>query len=281
MGMVVPTSEPPSSKLSIFSITDRCFLFLHVWSQYLRTSQVWLPSVVKSPLMKMWSALLCVSRWMLLLTLAAVIFQVDAYVPDVRLPCCRSVASRRVLRIKRCFEQKPREDCNQHAFLMVTKSGKQWCISPAAKWLKDRMDKKLVSLQKSLLMVVMLVTLVKCGQGVIKPHECCTKVGTKEITEEVLGYSVRKPVKPCVPAVIFYTTSGHYCAHIHAPWVRKKAAAIEKANAQRMSTLSPPKTTLLSILASTASYASSAPSHTPFVSSFAPSASPSPSSASP
>ncbi|XP_077410351.1 uncharacterized protein LOC144040224 [Vanacampus margaritifer] len=79
--------------------------------------------------------------WIFLLTLGLVLIQVESNVPDVRLSCCGSVGYRRLPRIKRCFEQKPREDCKQHAFLIVTKSGKQWCVSPAAKWLKDKMDK--------------------------------------------------------------------------------------------------------------------------------------------
>ncbi|GAA6232842.1 C-C motif chemokine 4-like [Lates japonicus] len=92
----------------------------------------------------MWTTL-SVSRWIFLLTFAVVMFlsasPVESYVPIVDLPCCPSVSSRRVPRIKECFEQKPRDDCNIHAFLIRTKKGKELCISPTAQWLQDLIKK--------------------------------------------------------------------------------------------------------------------------------------------
>ncbi|XP_077364387.1 uncharacterized protein LOC144008898 [Festucalex cinctus] len=112
-------------------------------SQYIRTTRV----TSSSPILAAWSVFLRMRTnletrcWIFLLTVGLVLIQVETNVPDVRLSCCGSVGFRRLQRIKRCFEQKPREDCKQHAFLIVTKSGKLWCVSPEAKWLKDKMDK--------------------------------------------------------------------------------------------------------------------------------------------
>ncbi|KAM9775600.1 uncharacterized protein ACBT44_002633 isoform 2-T2 [Syngnathus typhle] len=113
------------------------------------------------------------------------------------------------------------------------------------------------SLQKTFLLAAVLVALVQLGHGQGKPTECCKKVSTKEITEEVLGYQVAIPQPPCLPAVIFYTKDSFYCAAIRAPWVRQKVAAINAANA--LPTRMPSKRSLLPIIASTASAPSSAP----------------------
>uniref|UniRef100_A0A3Q2XNL2 Chemokine interleukin-8-like domain-containing protein n=1 Tax=Hippocampus comes TaxID=109280 RepID=A0A3Q2XNL2_HIPCM len=78
------------------------------------------------------------------------------------------------------------------------------------------------SLQKTFLLAAVLVALVQLG----KPTECCTKVSSKEITEEVLGFRVQIPQAKCLPAIIFYTKDNYYCAAVNAPWVRQKAAAI-------------------------------------------------------
>ncbi|XP_023143514.1 C-C motif chemokine 4-like [Amphiprion ocellaris] len=92
----------------------------------------------------MWSPL-SVSRWIFLLTLAVVMVfsasQVDSFAPVVDLPCCRNVSARKIPRIKACFEQKPREGCRHHAFLVTSKRGKQWCIDPTSKWLKDKIKR--------------------------------------------------------------------------------------------------------------------------------------------
>ncbi|CAK6969265.1 C-C motif chemokine 4-like [Scomber scombrus] len=92
----------------------------------------------------MWTTL-SASRWIFLLTFAVVMLfsvsQVDSYVPIVDIPCCRNVSSRRIERIKKCYEQQPREGCNQHAFMIMTKRNKIWCINPTAKWLKTKLAK--------------------------------------------------------------------------------------------------------------------------------------------
>ncbi|KAM9812177.1 uncharacterized protein ACBT44_011486 isoform 2-T2 [Syngnathus typhle] len=83
------------------------------------------------------------------------------------------------------------------------------------------------SLRKSLLVVAMLAVMVTCGKGVGKPTVCCTKVSSKEITEEVFAFRVEVPQPPCLPAIIFYTKDSYYCAQIRAPWVIEKTAAIK------------------------------------------------------
>uniref|UniRef100_A0AAZ1XJK2 Chemokine interleukin-8-like domain-containing protein n=1 Tax=Oreochromis aureus TaxID=47969 RepID=A0AAZ1XJK2_OREAU len=84
----------------------------------------------------MWTAL-SVSRWIFLLSLSVVMFfsasQADSV---VGLSCCRNVSTRKIARIKWCYEQKPREGCNHHAFL-----DKPWCVNPNSKWLKDKIQK--------------------------------------------------------------------------------------------------------------------------------------------
>ncbi|XP_061683257.1 uncharacterized protein LOC133504727 isoform X2 [Syngnathoides biaculeatus] len=95
------------------------------------------------------------------------------------------------------------------------------------------------SLPKSLLVMAMLAVVVTCGKGG-KPTECCKKVSSKEITEEVLAFKVEIPQLPCLPAVIFYTKDGYYCAQIRAPWVLEKTAAIRRAAVARALTTSSP-----------------------------------------
>ncbi|CAN9506083.1 unnamed protein product [Ophioblennius macclurei] len=79
---------------------------------------------------------------MFLLGLAVVMLlsvsEAESYVPYVGLPCCRGGSPRKVVRVKECYEQKPRKGCNHHAFLVTSRRGKQWCIDPAAQWLKDK-----------------------------------------------------------------------------------------------------------------------------------------------
>ncbi|XP_077410234.1 uncharacterized protein LOC144040173 [Vanacampus margaritifer] len=115
------------------------------------------------------------------------------------------------------------------------------------------------SMQTIFLLAAVVVASVQCQPG--KPTECCKKVSYKEITEDVYAYRVEIPQAPCLPAVIFYTKDSFYCAAIRAPWVRQKAAAIEKAAAatRAMSTGLPSKSSLLSIITSTASAPSSSP----------------------
>ncbi|XP_030254211.1 C-C motif chemokine 5-like [Sparus aurata] len=94
--------------------------------------------------LKMWTTL-SASRWICLLTLTVVMLvsasQVDSSSPIIRLPCCLNVSSRKIERVKTCYEQKPREGCQRHAFLVVTRKNKQWCINPDAAWLKDKIEK--------------------------------------------------------------------------------------------------------------------------------------------
>ncbi|KAG7231315.1 hypothetical protein INR49_012155 [Caranx melampygus] len=85
----------------------------------------------------MWTPL-SVSRWIFLLTLAVVLFvsATQANTPGISLSCCFSHESTKIRRIKRCFEQTPRYDCDHHAFLIMNRRGR-WCIDPAAQWLQD------------------------------------------------------------------------------------------------------------------------------------------------
>uniref|UniRef100_A0A3Q3D970 Chemokine interleukin-8-like domain-containing protein n=1 Tax=Hippocampus comes TaxID=109280 RepID=A0A3Q3D970_HIPCM len=90
------------------------------------------------------------------------------------------------------------------------------------------------SLQKTFLLAAVLVALVQLG----KPTECCTKVSSKEITEEVLGFRVQIPQAKCLPAIM-------------------KAAA---EAAQALTASPPAKSSPVAILTSTASAPSSSPS---------------------
>ncbi|XP_061683258.1 uncharacterized protein LOC133504727 isoform X3 [Syngnathoides biaculeatus] len=110
------------------------------------------------------------------------------------------------------------------------------CSAAHSKYLSDNSG----SLPKSLLVMAMLAVVVTCGKGAGKPTECCKKVSSKEITEEVLAFKVEIPQLPCLPAVIFYTKDGYYCAQIRAPWVLEKTAAIRRAAVARALTTSSP-----------------------------------------
>ncbi|XP_056221033.1 C-C motif chemokine 4-like [Seriola aureovittata] len=93
----------------------------------------------------MWTPL-SVSRWIFLLTLAVVMLlsateAVDSTIPFVNLPCCAASGSTKIHRIKACYEQKPREDCEHHAFLVINKKGRPFCISPASPWLQHLIKK--------------------------------------------------------------------------------------------------------------------------------------------
>uniref|UniRef100_A0A667YFP8 Chemokine interleukin-8-like domain-containing protein n=1 Tax=Myripristis murdjan TaxID=586833 RepID=A0A667YFP8_9TELE len=78
------------------------------------------------------------------------------------------------------------------------------------------------NLLKSVLVAVVLATLAGSGSAQWKHSDCCTSVSSKEITEPIIGYELRKGNPPCVPAVIFLTEKGHYCTYIKAPWVMDK-----------------------------------------------------------
>ncbi|XP_061538048.1 C-C motif chemokine 4-like [Phycodurus eques] len=95
-------------------------------------------------------------------------------------------------------------------------------------------------LQKSLMVMATLAVVVTCGKGAGKPTECCKKVSSKKITEEVFAFRVEVPQLPCLPAIIFYTKDGYHCAQIRAPWVLEKTAAIRRAAVARALTTSSP-----------------------------------------
>ncbi|KAG7525505.1 C-C motif chemokine 4-like [Solea senegalensis] len=92
----------------------------------------------------MWTSL-SLSRWIFLLPLTVIMFgsasHVDAAVPIINLSCCRSFRSSFVPKVKACYEQKPRHDCDFHAFLIITKRNKVLCVGPAAPWLQDKINK--------------------------------------------------------------------------------------------------------------------------------------------
>ncbi|XP_077423116.1 uncharacterized protein LOC144052700 [Vanacampus margaritifer] len=99
------------------------------------------------------------------------------------------------------------------------------------------------SLQKSLIVMVVLVVAVTCGIGAGipgKPTECCRKVSSKEITEEVFAFRIAQRHPPCVAAVIFYTKDGYYCAQMRAPWVMEKIVTLKRAAVTRTPTTSSP-----------------------------------------
>ncbi|KAI3355470.1 hypothetical protein L3Q82_018311 [Scortum barcoo] len=81
--------------------------------------------------------------WICLLTLTvAMLFSAGEVVSSdpIGLPCCHKVNARKIHKFQACYEQFPRDDCKQHAFLIINKRG-QWCISPNATWLNDMRDK--------------------------------------------------------------------------------------------------------------------------------------------
>lgn len=100
---------------------------------------------------------------------------VDSHVPIISISCCQNVSSRNLgrIRIRACYEQKPRVNCRRHAFRwsssrnslfsrsstiswssivlyvlhvplvcrVITQKNKEWCVNPEAAWLKDKMQK--------------------------------------------------------------------------------------------------------------------------------------------
>ncbi|KAM9331817.1 eotaxin-like [Pholidichthys leucotaenia] len=86
-----------------------------------------------------------ISRQAVLLSLTVLMLvsvsQVESYVPVIGLSCCSNVSTRKMVRIKECYEQKPREGCDLHAFIIKNKRGKQKCIDPDSLWLKDKIQK--------------------------------------------------------------------------------------------------------------------------------------------
>ncbi|KAM9712348.1 CX chemokine ligand 34b, duplicate 11 [Menidia menidia] len=92
----------------------------------------------------MWMTL-SANRLLFLLILAAMMLisvsQVNSQ--NIGLPCCHKGGMGRIRSIKECYEQKPRHDCNNHAFLILTANNEIGCIDPSSKWLKYRMQKGL------------------------------------------------------------------------------------------------------------------------------------------
>lgn len=79
-----------------------------------------------------------------LLTLAVVMFfsasDVDS---QIHFRCCDKLkASKPIDKIKQCYEQKKRTDCNYHAFVIETEDGKIHCVKPTPPWLKNRIKAK-------------------------------------------------------------------------------------------------------------------------------------------
>ncbi|KAK0143026.1 hypothetical protein N1851_018850 [Merluccius polli] len=78
------------------------------------------------------------------------------------------------------------------------------------------------TVMKSLLVAAVVVVLSGQGSAVEKPADCCTQVGTQEITEPILDFYMQRKSGSCVNAIIFQTETGYYCSKIDAPWVRTK-----------------------------------------------------------
>ncbi|CAJ1081713.1 C-C motif chemokine 4-like [Xyrichtys novacula] len=91
---------------------------------------------------------LSAGRWIFLLSLAVVmIFSTSggsaaASIDLVAETCCYNTSAIKIPKIKACYEQVPRRDCNRHAYLVVSKRGKTWCISDNAPWLVNLIEKE-------------------------------------------------------------------------------------------------------------------------------------------
>lgn len=79
-----------------------------------------------------------------LLTLAVVMFFSASNVDSqIHFRCCDKLkASKPIDKIKQCYEQKKRTDCNYHAFVIETEDGKIHCVKPTPPWLKNRIKAK-------------------------------------------------------------------------------------------------------------------------------------------
>uniref|UniRef100_A0AAQ6IMH9 Chemokine interleukin-8-like domain-containing protein n=1 Tax=Anabas testudineus TaxID=64144 RepID=A0AAQ6IMH9_ANATE len=94
---------------------------------------------------------LSVSRWIFLLTLAVVMLysasKVDSSI--VGLSCFLKSTNTTIKRIMQCYEQKPRQDCNHHAFVIRSKNGEEFCVKPTPPKLKVLLKEVRVSSQYS------------------------------------------------------------------------------------------------------------------------------------
>ncbi|KAM6900090.1 uncharacterized protein FYW49_016634 [Xenentodon cancila] len=239
----------------------------------------------------MWTSV-SISRWMCLLSLAAVMFlsisQVDSNNPYVALDCCKKLSEKGFRRIAKCFEQEPRPNCNIHAFLIINKRGRMQCINATSQWINAKIDKftKLSEeerrtnrgdvlqcfisyfsdvnmlnagmLLKSALVAVILGAVVEAGP-MQKLASCCKTVNKLEIKEPVKGYLVQEAKAPCVKAIIFQTQTGLYCSPVNAVWVFNKIREFRKAKAASAapSVVTASPVSLLSIITSSTSPPSS------------------------
>uniref|UniRef100_A0A671YE09 Chemokine interleukin-8-like domain-containing protein n=1 Tax=Sparus aurata TaxID=8175 RepID=A0A671YE09_SPAAU len=123
------------------------------------------------------------------------------------------------------------------------------------------------SLLKSALVAVVLVAVIHSALAVDeKLASCCKRVDKTEIKEPITGFMVQERNLPCVKAVIFQTKSGLFCKQFSAPWVHRKIVEYMKSKALASPSPVVPSSTasLLSIITSTASPASSStPSSSP------------------
>ncbi|KAI3355471.1 hypothetical protein L3Q82_018312 [Scortum barcoo] len=115
------------------------------------------------------------------------------------------------------------------------------------------------NLLKSALVAIVLVFVVLSASEPQKLASCCKTVSNQEIKEPILGYLIQKATAECIRAVIFQTEKGLFCSQLTAPWVRSKIKAFEKAKGLATPSSVVPSSTasLLSIITSSASPASS------------------------
>uniref|UniRef100_A0A667Z897 Chemokine interleukin-8-like domain-containing protein n=1 Tax=Myripristis murdjan TaxID=586833 RepID=A0A667Z897_9TELE len=89
------------------------------------------------------------------------------------------------------------------------------------------------NLLKSVLVAVVLATLAASESTESKLKSCCEEVSSVEITEPIIGYHLQRRNPPCVPAVIFQTEKGSFCAYVGAPWVRAKVNELRYVSCSR------------------------------------------------
>uniref|UniRef100_A0A667YZK0 Chemokine interleukin-8-like domain-containing protein n=1 Tax=Myripristis murdjan TaxID=586833 RepID=A0A667YZK0_9TELE len=116
------------------------------------------------------------------------------------------------------------------------------------------------NLLKSVLVAVVLATLAGSGSAQWKHSDCCTSVSSKEITEPIIGYELRKGNPPCVPAVMLISLHfthllvcslvGSFSHQIHFFFILSRGKLEASARAAS-------KSSLLSIITSTSSPRSS------------------------
>ncbi|XP_029935782.1 uncharacterized protein LOC115379202, partial [Myripristis murdjan] len=110
------------------------------------------------------------------------------------------------------------------------------------------------NLLKSVLVAVVLATLAASESTESKLKSCCEEVSSVEITEPIIGYHLQRRNPPCVPAVIFQTEKGSFCAYVGAPWVRAKVNELRYVSCSR---------TLINTNSQTASQPTSQPTSQP------------------